>query len=306
MAKQVRFLTALFVLMAVQLTAAERANRRLDDIPQPQERRREAPLLFALPALQTNDETLIEIRFIQGNAKLIQETVAILPGTPDPAVIDVLASHSAELKKLREREAKTPGSVQFFVKANGKVIADEPLSAIEARSKTLSLEAATGEIREIRTFAEPKKRIATEGQYYDPDCIYWCDVQFNSCMEWCDPRGSDCNQCYTWYHDCSTQCPILCEEPKNVTYYDSYSQPQSAMWQDTACLSQWHPTTYGQRWNNYYVTYTVYHYERTEHCDGSYTDRFLWSSSTGTSCWQNSYATCYYTDGYPYYWNTCP
>lgn len=311
MTKSYRFMAALSVFIATTLAAGERIQSAAPVVTEPNARmreeapppHREAPLLlYALPAVESNGETLVEIRFVRGKEQLIQQLVALTPGTRGRAVLALLFTVPDELTKLRAIEADTPGSLRVLVRANGKLVDDQSFAAIELRSATLSATAAAGELREIRTFVQPKER-RIQAQGYDPDCIYWCDVQFNSCMEWCDPRGSDCNQCYTWYHDCSIQCPYTCDEYVTT---ETVRTPITYTYQGSECLHNWNQTPlFGQWWHDYSVYTRTDTYQRTHHCDGSYTDTYLSTSYSNIACQQSTNVGCGPSTGLALY-NSCP
>jgi hypothetical protein len=146
--------------------------------------------------------------------------------------------------------------------------------------------------------------MSAEGYYYDPECTVWCDIQFNSCMEWCDPRGSDCNLCYTWYHDCTAPCPLICFDPKSVTTYNSLTLVSSSPG-ISSCRALFHPSSSGTWWQLNSNLYLVNTYTRTTNCDDSFTDTWTSSSYTTANCWSWTPYTCGPSQGnYPF--PTCP
>ncbi|HEX7151896.1 MAG TPA: hypothetical protein VF618_10440 [Thermoanaerobaculia bacterium] len=306
MAKTVRFLAALCALVSLTSGAfAQQRQRSEEPLPgdrkpiqqDARQKREAAPLLYALPDLQSNDVLELELRIVQGKHTYAKQRVTIAPYAPAGATIDVLATHPQELTKLRKLETEKPGSLRFLVAAGERLLADEPFAAVDAGSAKLSLDSAIGSLVSVAIDPAPKTRLQTQGMYRDPECMSWCDMQFNSCMEWCDPRGSDCNLCYTWYNDCSIPCPWVCYDPKSVTTHETRTATSVYTFN-----SRCHSGFFGnQRWDQVSVTYRVDVWERTTNCDDSYTDRFLYSYNTSQTCWYNTGYSCSFPSGSPGY-----
>jgi hypothetical protein len=282
-------MAALCILMATAAFADEQKQRTRPDDPVTRQSARQrdvAPLLYALPALNTNDVSTLEIRIFQTKHPLIRETVMLPAAVPLGAAVDVLFTHPDELKRLRSIEAEKPGSLRFLALIDGRVVTDEPFASIEARSATLSLEAAIGQVQEIEVRATPKPRVRTLSK--DPACTEHCDTMLNSCLEWCDPRGDSCVQCYTWYNDCWSQCgdiPDPCTEPKSTSTYSTTTYDSGVPY-GTNCYV-------GKQWTYWSLRFLVTDYIRTEHCDGSHTDTFVGSHYVYTDCWVNTGYSCY-------------
>lgn len=297
MIRSIRSVASLCLLISTTLFAAERVQ--LDEKPG---ERRVRPLLIALPSLETNDQSLVEIRILRGRERVIQQTLMIPPGTPEGAVIDVLFTHPTELRQLREEAA----NLQVIVRANGRLIIDEPFVAIDARGSRLSPADAIGDLREVKTYPKLAKRVAAQGMYYDPYCMDYCDTQYNSCLQWCDPRGDSCTQCEIWYHDCYTQCPILCEDPKNVSTY-TVQTPVSYTQILTQCVRNYQgPAEIGHTWIQYSTVIRTDTYQRTEYCNGSYTDTLTSTSYNTITCWKPTTQLCAHPPGFGYGYNICP
>lgn len=286
------------VICAVLLTAAafgaEQKERTRPDEPFNREgsRQREvAPLLYALPALSTNDIAKLEIRIVQVKYQLVRETLTLPASVPAGAAVDVLFTHAEELTRLRAIEANKPGSLRFIALIDGRVVTDEPFANIEAAGKALSLEAAVGRIDEIEVRPTPKPRV--RALYKDPACADQCETALNSCLDWCDPRGDSCNQCWSWHWSCWSQCgdlPDPCTEPKSTSTYTTTTYDSSVPY-GTGCYL-------GKQWTYYSNRFLVSTYQRTEHCDGSHTDSFIGSYYTYNSCWVNTGYSCYGGSGY--------
>lgn len=297
MGKRVRFVAVLCALVSLTAGAfAQRSQRTEDPLPgeknpvpaDVRQRREAAPLLYVLPDLQSNDAVELELKVVQGNHTYARQLVIIPPYAPAGASVDVLATHAKELLNLRQIESEKPGSLRFIARAGERLLTDQPFAALDAQSATLGVETAIGILVSVSIDPAPRTRVQAQGLYRDPTCMSWCDSQFNSCMEWCDPRGSECNLCYTWYNDCSLQCPMVCEDPKSVTQHET--RTVTSIWTyNSAC----HSGFFGpERWNYANITYRVSRWERTTNCDDSYTDRFLYSYDTSQTCWYNTYNYC--------------
>jgi hypothetical protein len=280
---------------AAEPSEQERATARI-----PAEQPEVAPLLYQLPEMLTNDVVTLQIRILQGKHLRVQEIVDIPPGVQSNATVGVLSAHGEDLAKLREAEARKPGSLRFLVFAGQRLLTDEPFASIDARSTKLSADSAVGEVRQVdfRPEAKAPSAVRAEGVGYDQACMDDCQMRLDSCLEWCDPRGDSCNQCYTWYHDCYIFCPTVCTEPKsvkNVTTYSSLGSTYSA----SVCR---YDAFRNPRWFDYRTTRVlVTTWQRTEHCDGSYTDVYVSSYETTTSCWSKSIQSCPFpTNGVPY------
>ncbi len=260
--------------------------------------RQAAPLLYLLPALDTHEKSVMEIRVLQGKRQLVREVVALPANVVDGAAVDVLFTHPEELQRLRSIEAETPNSLRFIALAGGHVVTDKAFASVDQAGAKLSPEAAVGEIREIEVRAAPKLRVRAAGIGKDPACTDQCDVMLNSCLEWCDPRGDSCTQCYIWYNDCWSQCGDVCIEPKSTSTYTTYT-PVTSTNLGTRCVANSYPAAFGKTWNRLTVTYTVTTYQRTVHCDDSYTDTPTSSYNTTMTCWQPTNVNCGPSDMLP-------
>lgn len=309
MRKSVRFMFALGAALAVHSAMAGESEQPLQkqllhrgdgSVEARVTQRVEAPLLFALPAARSFPEAAkLQIRIGQGKAMLVRETVMVPAHAAPDATIDVLATHPDELKRLRSLEAARPGSIRFIAIIGEEVIADEPLSQLESASKSLSTDAAVGAVQEIESHPERKLQPKPAGLYIDPGCQEYCDEQYNSCLDWCDPRGDSCTLCYTWYNDCTIQCPIDCSEPRSVSTYTTNTLIGSTS-SATSCRANTFGSHSGQLWSYVTYQYQVTTYQRTMHCDGSYTDVSTGSTTTSGSCWQQTSISCSSLSTLPY------
>jgi hypothetical protein len=209
----------------------------------------------------------------------------------------VLYSHPQELKKYRELEAAAPGVLRFIVTSSGRVLTDEPLAAIEAKGSTLSVDNAVGEIRLIEVNGPPKSLVQANGVIKEPYCQERCDQELYSCLnDWCDPRGDSCSLCYIWYNDCVMMCPDVCTDPRSVTTYNTATPVAVVGYYGSSCR-----TNLGVKslWENITVRYRIDTYERSENCDGSYSDRWVTSYDQYHTCWNNTHYYCSYSTGTP-------
>ena len=296
MTRSVRFIAALCLILPFTTAAfagdmlASAGREKLADrrLPVEPTQREAAPLLYALPALGAGEGQLLEIRIVQAKYWLVREIVSVPAGASE-AVVDVLFTHPAELTRLREIEASTPGSLRFMAMIGERVLTDEPFAEIEARGTMLSLDSSVGEIRTVEARKSPRLRISAE--YKDPVCAEQCDAALASCLDWADPRGSDANLCYSWHWSCWSQCgdlPDPCIEPKSTSTYTTTTVVSSFVI-GSVCA----PTFFGPRyWNQYGRTVRTDTYTRTVHCDNSYTDTLTNTTSAFGACWSPSSQSC--------------
>jgi hypothetical protein len=274
------------LLFAAAAFGAEQKERTRPEQPVVREavsEREAAPLLYALPSLKTNDVATLELRVFQGKYQLIGAKVTLPASVPDGAAVDVLYTHPHELQRLRGIEAETPGKLRFIALIDGRVVADEPFANIEARGKALSLDAAVGQVEWVQSREAPKPRAKADYIIKDPECMSWCDQNLAQCLDWCDPRGSDCNLCYTWYHDCSIPCADICVDPKSESNYVVDTLRQAYVLNTVCRIWTW------QYWAKYWEHAT---WHRVTNCDNSYTDTYVSSTYEWKDCWVNTHVNC--------------
>ncbi len=298
MIRSIRSVAILGLLVATTLFAGERVP-----LDEKAGERRVRPLLIALPSLETNDQSLIEIRILRAKERVLEQTTLVPPGTPAGAVIDVLFTHPGELRQFRE----DPEKLQIVVRADDRVVIDEPFAAVDARGALLSRADAIGELREVKQYPKRSGRISADDLYYEPYCMEHCDTQYNSCLEWCDPRGDSCTQCEIWYHDCWIQCPIVCQDLKSDTYETRYTPLYSTAYHDSACLSYLtSPPGNAVWWDEYTIRYRVDNVRTTEYCSGVVVTQVVSSYETDIRCWWNSGDHCYSSWGFVNPFAVCP
>jgi hypothetical protein len=298
-----RSLATLFLLIATTTLFAREASstdtlRRFSaELPQESI----AQLLYALPPTIDAESDLIELRIVQRNVALITETIALPFEGRENASISVLRTHADELKRLRSIEAENAGSLRFIASVDGRVITDAPFAAMDELSAAQSVGSIIGEARSVSS--RPAAKLRAQSQAREPSCVANCDQQYSQCLEWCDPRGSECSLCYGWYNDCLYSCPQVCSEPKSVSTYN-VRVPQSSTLVSTSCLKQGinAPT----RWERRSVVSIVYTYQRTQHCDGSYTDVLTGSQYETKTCWYYTLTPCSLSQGAAPLISGCP
>ncbi|HEX7809987.1 MAG TPA: hypothetical protein VF608_14720 [Thermoanaerobaculia bacterium] len=298
-----RSLATLFLLIATTTLFAREKNNadalRRFDAAVAQES--VTQLLYALPSTIDPQSDLIELRIVQGNVALISETVALPFDGRKNASLSVLRTHADELKRLRSIEAENAGSLRFIASVDGRVITDAPFAMMDELRAAMSIGSIIGETRSVNS--RPAAKLRAQSQAWEPSCVANCEAQYSQCLEWCDPRGSECSQCYEWYNDCLYSCPQVCSEPKSVTTYN-VRVPQSSTLVTTSCLKQ--GTSAPTRWERRSVVSIVYTYQRTEHCNGSYTDVLTGSTYDTQLCWYYTATPCSPSQGLAPLFSGCP
>jgi hypothetical protein len=300
MSKLPRFVAVLCVVLSVAGAAFADELMPTEQKGRWQPARQDAPLLYLLPSLGTQDPVTMEIRVFDGKRQFITEVVK-LPGLlPAGATIDVLVTHEKELAQLRAIEAERPGSLRFIALVEGRVVTDEPFAAIEKRAKDLSPRSAVGEVFEVKVRPEPELSLRTLDA-----CTENCDYQYQECYARCDERGDSCARCSDDYNNCLRYCPQPCTEPKSVSSYTIWVPTNYAYFGQKGCFSAFHPTTWGREYEYRYVYYSVRTYQRTTHCNGSYTDTLTGQYTTAGWCWWETFWSCSPTTGRIPYGQIC-
>ena len=112
--------------------------------------------------------------------------------------------------------------------------------------------------------------------------------------------------CSNQWSTCLHYCPQPCTEPKSVSTYQVWTPTSYAYFGTSGCFSPFHPSSYGTTYEYRYMYYTVTTYQRTEHCDGSYTIVQTGQYNTSGWCWWETYWSCGPTTGYVPYGQLCP
>jgi len=235
-----------------------------------------AGLPFDLPAGLVSPSETLTVAVSSGPRILVQETI-VLPGSLSAApTISFLAHHQSELAQLRKLAGAEAESLRFSVSARCKVLLDVPfIDADRGSSRLADGELAVGESRSV----DVKLRDPRKGMQPDPDCESACSDAFLECDYYCDHRGS-CSYCNDQYSWCVFQCPQVCVEPKSVhdvysswTYIGSYNN-------GTICIANAYAYIFWEDVERRNV------YQRTEHCDGSYTDVYKSTQYRSSFCKQ--------------------
>ena len=249
--------------------------------------KREVPLLYVVPA-GTPAGAALTLEISQGQRVLVREKVELPKVLPAESTIDVLVTHPAELKRLRAMEAKTPGSLQFTATIDGRVITDQPFAAMDVAKPFVKPEFAVGVPRQVDVNLDAKPpRVATNlGMVPDPTCADNCWEQYLACYERCDERGDSCAICSREYSDCLYYCPQICEEPKAVYYVDVRTIDAIYLIGYECYTTDFYPGYIGDLYEELEIIFTITRYQRTEHCDGTYTDVYVSSFTGFEDCWE--------------------
>lgn len=263
-----------------------------------QKERTVAPLLYALPELGDTAETMLELRISNARRTLVRETVMVPAGVPESATIDVLITHGKELERLRALDKTNP--LRFVASIGDRIVTDALFADVDKAGADLSVESAVGIIREIEVKMVDPLRVRSLGDP-DPWCAEQCDMIYQECMDRCDQRGDSCARCSDDYNMCYHDCPDVCTEPKSVSNYTVWHPTNWAWYGNQGCFGwSWSANIY----HELYVWYTVTTYQRTEHCDGSYTDTQVGQYNTSGWCWAEQWSSCNNPSGHQY--NICP
>jgi hypothetical protein len=111
----------------------------------------------------------------------------------------------------------------------------------------------------------------------EPYCVEGCQIQLDDCYAWADPQGTDYQTCERYYADCVASCPQVCEEPQDQYEYATGWVYTGSYNHGTICVS-----------NNAYILWEDFFqrsvYQRTVHCDGTFTDTYLRNETTSAYC----------------------
>lgn len=212
-----------------------------------------------------------EITLAARNAKvvMVSETIALPDTVSGEATVAFLANHDKELRQVRNLAKARPGTLRFTVSIGDRVVADVPFETADRGSAALAEGAVVvGSSRSVHVNIRDARTIRADGMQPDPECESACNDTYVECM-WviCDQRG-DCSYCWEDYQWCAAQCPQVCVEPKQVYEYGTPWQ-YSGSTGEYICLQNWYRYILWTDWESRNV------YQRTVHCDDTYTDVFL-------------------------------
>jgi hypothetical protein len=249
-------------------------------------------------------ELTFEIR-IDGRTALTD--VLRLPLDAAGGTFELLAGDPRALARLFAR-AEKDRRAEITVKLDGRTLRTFSLPDFLAYNRQFQdkLPSVRNPLGETRTFApEPGAEARPDGRQgglskgWDTQCLANCDTNRDYCYQ-TEPSCyavDYCDVCENQWSSCRNGCWV-CEEPKSVSQYTS-SWIKSASWAGGNCLYDASQSSY---WYDFYnLVIENDRYQRTEHCDGSHTDTFLYSWDTYGSCMRQSYwQTCSYPAGSSY------
>ena len=126
-----------------------------------------------------------------------------------------------------------------------------------------------GSSRDVTVKLSDPLKVATEGMVPEPVCAAGCEYTFYECYANCDENGPGCPWCQTEYTSCLLFCPQVCVEPKSVYYTYTAWALTSTSNLGNICVGN----------ASAYVLFQQFFrrskYQRTVHCDDSYTDVFV-------------------------------
>jgi hypothetical protein len=221
-------------------------------------------------------------------ATLVKETIELPSELSKGAVVAVLGSHAKELERLRRMEASRPGSLRLAVRLGDRLVDELAWKDLEERQAKWAAVSASpvGFTRQVDVilggaFGSLSRKGYEAGR--DPACVQQCDDERSFCYtDRCDPRGS-CQFCEEYYDDCVISCPEVCVDPKRVYNYQTSTYAGSSYSPGSQCfIGSFFDDLYRLREDDYLVRT----YERTEYCNGSYSDRLVGQQYQGYLCWE--------------------
>lgn len=200
------------------------------------------------------------------NKVIVSETIALPESLSGEVTVAFLANHDKELRQLRNLAKSRPGTLSFTVSVGDRVIAEMPFAEADGGSASLADGAKiVGSSRAVRVNIKDPQKISATGMQPDPECESACNDTYVECMYViCDQRG-DCSYCWEDYQWCAASCPQVCVEPKQVYEYGT-SWQYSGSTGEYICIGNWYRYILWTHWESRDV------YERTVHCDNTYTD----------------------------------
>lgn len=204
----------------------------------------------------------------KGNLVAVRETIVLPETLSSSATISFLANHEKELRQMRNLARANPGTLRFTVAIGDRTIVDVPFEEADRGSAALADGVEViGSSRSVDVKIRDARTIASNGMQPDPECEAACNDTYVECYYViCDQRG-DCSYCWRDYQYCVAGCPQICVEPKQVYEYAT-SWQYSGSTGEYICLQNWYRYIMWSDWESRNV------YERTVHCDNTYTDVF--------------------------------
>ncbi|MGZ5459343.1 MAG: hypothetical protein ACXWN1_22100 [Thermoanaerobaculia bacterium] len=277
--------------VGIQVPGERQGDRALPLLVPPGRDTRETPPLFVeIPAF--SGPATLEVRFLHGEVVIAAEIVELDAKRPARAAMNILNDHQKELLKIRALEAEQHASVKVQVLGAPVDVPERSLAEIETRSRMLESVPTAGMTKSVQVSLAAARRGSRIAANWtpDPECVQQCDDERQFCYEdRCDPRGS-CEFCEQYWRDCYYSCPEVCTEPKDVYNVFGNWTYIGTNYLGNACLDIYPHNGIGTSHSRWQYVARLNVYQRTEHCDGTYTDVF-----TG---YTYEYYYCYTSNGY--------
>jgi hypothetical protein len=220
---------------------------------------------------------------------------------------ELLAGDPEGLARVLSLAEKAGREAEITVALNGRTLKSFSLPEFLAYNRQFQESPPTlvKPLGEVRTFASDGAPVTPPGKPADPrakdwdlNCLANCDTNRDYCYQ-TEPscEGVDyCDVCENEWSSCRNGCWI-CTDPKSVSEYTT-SRIKSASWAGSDCLGTYYSPNY---WYDYYnLVIENSRWRRTEYCNGSHTDTWLYSWDTYGSCMRNTYWSCSYSYGQPW------
>jgi hypothetical protein len=226
-------------------------------------------LAFDLPAEAVKPSGKLTVTVLNGVRIYVEETIELPAAFNEAPTIAFLANHPGELERVRKAANARPQAIRFTVALDGKVLVNVPFVEADGGSERLAYGGkVVGQSRSVTVNLRDPLKVALQGMVPDPACQADCDQAFYDCYTYCDERGAGCPWCQTQYSDCLAACPQVCVEPKDVHYVWSAWVYTGSYNNGNICISNYYA----------YILWTDFFqrakYQRTVHCDDTYTDVF--------------------------------
>jgi hypothetical protein len=217
-----------------------------------------------------------------GRKTLASETIALpANASPDSAIISqFLGNHPETLLSIRKTDEARPGILRFKVTAGEQALLDVPFHVADSMSAELAAvtSSAVGQSQMVDIQLSEPRKMAALGMQPEPECEAACNATYIECYyEICDQRG-DCSYCWEDYEYCAAACPQICVEPKEVyTWKTNWTTTGSS-------LQEWCKMPGAAKYVFRTTTQTRTVYQRTVHCNGTYTDAYQGTEQQQAVC----------------------
>lgn len=243
----------------------------------------------------------------------VEEALTLKPVAIENAAYELLAKDPDTLGRIYTLAQDSATRVSITVSLDGAVVQELSFQEFlqynaKLRQSRMQPQVASSKVNVLVPRVIPPGRagsgpLPTKGVGPDPDCLAYCDEQYNFCVDNCDQRGS-CVYCSDNYNNCYYSCPQVCTEPKSVHNVTS-SEIVSVYYGYWTCFESVFENDFydGQYYKDTQYNYKTTTVRRTEHCDGTHTDEVLSVTYSTAYCYTPTYITCYYPTAWAY--NTC-